>query len=290
MKVLVTGSNGQLGLSIKRQTSANPLHQFIFTDLDELDITDETSLKTFVQKNRINALINCAGYTAVDKAETEKEKAFLVNTLAVKNLAKLSVEFGFLPVHISTDYIFDGKKTSPYLESDHPNPQSVYGLSKYEGENEILRHAKRAVIIRTSWLYSEFGNNFVKTILRLAKEKSEIKVVNDQTGTPTYATDLAGFILNSVINRSDIRGVIIYNYTNEGVATWYDFAKAIIGFYQVRCTVIPITTKEYPLPACRPAYSVLSKEKIKNEFNPFIPDWKESLKICLDNLKTDSSF
>lgn len=290
MKVLVTGSNGQLGRSIIMQVSNHPNIQFIFNDVDELDITDESSLKAFLQKNRIDALINCAGYTAVDKAETEREKAFLINTHAVKNLAKLSTEYGFLLLHISTDYIFDGKKTSPYIESDHPNPLSVYGLSKYEGENEILKHAKRAIIIRTSWLYSEFGNNFVKTILRLAKEKSEIKVVNDQTGTPTYATDLAGFILKSLLNRSEIPGVNLYNYSNEGVASWYDFAKTIVDFNHSRCTVIPITTEEYPLPACRPAYSVLSKEKINNEFKPNIPDWKESLKICIDNLKTNSSF
>jgi dTDP-4-dehydrorhamnose reductase len=290
MKVLVTGSNGQLGLSLKRLASDYPHIQWIFTDVEELDVTNETYLKVFIQKNGINTLINCAGYTAVDKAETEREKAYLVNDQAVKYLAKLSREFGFLLVHISTDYIFDGKKTSPYIESDNPNPQSIYGHSKYEGENEILSHAQRAVIIRTSWLYSEFGNNFVKTILRLAREKSEIKVVSDQTGTPTYATDLAGFILKSVINRSDVSGVNIYNYSNEGVATWYDFAKAIVDFYQLRCRVIPITTKEYPLPACRPAYSVLSKEKIKQEFNPLIPDWKESLKICLKNLMTDKSF
>jgi len=286
MKVLVTGSNGQLGLSIKNQAGSFPSFHFIYTDVDELDITSMESLKIFFQKNKIDALINCAGYTAVDKAEAEREKAFLINAQAVKNLAMLSNEFGYFLIHISTDYIFDGNKTTPYLETDIPNPQSIYGHSKFEGENEIIRFAKNAIILRTSWLYSEYGNNFVKTIQRLAKDRPELKVVSDQVGTPTYAGDLAEAILKIITHKSDFLGVNIYHYSNEGVASWFDFASAIVELNKLDCKVKPITTEEYPLPAKRPFFSVLSKEKIKKEIGLIIPDWKESLKKCIDNLKT----
>jgi dTDP-4-dehydrorhamnose reductase len=286
MKVLITGSNGQLGLSIKNQTGSFPSFQFIYTDVDELDITSVESLKIFFKKNKVDALINCAGYTAVDKAEAERDKAFLINAQAVKNLASLSNEFGYFLVHISTDYIFDGKKTSPYIESDSPNPLSIYGLSKFEGEKEIISLAKNAIILRTSWLYSEYGNNFVKTIQRLAKDRPELKVVSDQVGTPTYAGDLAEAILKIITHKSDFSGVNIYNYSNEGVASWFDFASAIVELDKLDCKVKPITTEEYPLPAKRPFFSVLSKEKIKKEIGLIIPDWKESLKKCIDNLKT----
>jgi dTDP-4-dehydrorhamnose reductase len=285
MNILVTGSNGQLGLSIKNQTGSFPAFHFIYTDVDELDITSMESLKIFFQKNKIDALINCAGYTAVDKAETEKEKAFLINSQGVKNLASLSNEFGYFLVHISTDYIFDGAKTSPYTETDIPNPLSIYGLSKFEGENEIIRRAKNAVILRTSWLYSEYGNNFVKTIQRLAKERPELKVVSDQVGTPTYACDLAEVILQIITNKTDAPGVRIYHYSNQGIASWFDFAKAIVELDRYDCKVKSIATEEYPLPAKRPSYSVLSKDKIKTDFQLIIPDWKDSLKKCLGNMK-----
>ncbi len=274
MKVLVTGSNGQLGLSLKGQSALFPAIQFIYTDIDELDITNSECLNVFFQKNKIDAVINCAGYTAVDKAETEREKAFLINAQAVNNLVSCSNEFGFLLVHISTDYIFDGKKTKPYVETDVPNPLSIYGISKSEGEQEIIRQAKNAVILRTSWLYSEYGNNFVKTIMRLAKERSELNIVADQFGTPTYAADLADVILNITGKNLKNEGVIIYHYSNEGTASWYDFAKAIVKDCQLNCHVKPITTDEYPLPAKRPVFSVLSKEKIKREFGFIIPEWK----------------
>jgi len=286
MKVLVTGSNGQLGLSIKNQAGSFPNFHFIYTDVDELDITNIEKLKIFFQKNKIDALINCAGYTAVDKAEAEREMAFLINAQAVKNLAMLSSDLGFFMIHISTDYIFDGNKTTPYLETDIPNPQSIYGHSKFEGENEIIRHAKNVVILRTSWLYSENGNNFVKTIQRLAKDRPELKVVSDQVGTPTYAGDLAEVILKIIAHKSDFSGVNIYHYSNEGVASWFDFASAIVELDKLDCKVKPITTEEYPLPAKRPFFSVLSKEKIKEEIGLIIPDWKESLKKCIDNMKT----
>ena len=286
MKVLVTGSNGQLGLSIKNQAGSFPTFHFIYTDVDELDITNIEKLKIFFQKNKIDALINCAGYTAVDKAETEREKAFLINAQGVKNLASLSNEFGYFLFHISTDYIFDGKKTNPYIESDSPNQLSIYGLSKFEGEKEIISLAKNAIILRTSWLYSEYGNNFVNTIQRLAKERPELKVVSDQVGTPTYAGDLAEAILKIISHKSDFSGVNIYHFSNEGVASWCDFAKAIVGMDNLSCKVTPIPTSEYPLPAIRPFYSILSKEKINKEFDINIPDWKESLKKCLDNMKT----
>lgn len=285
MKVLVTGSNGQLGLSIKDQTGSFPSFHFIYTDVDELDITSMESLNIFFKKNKIDALINCAGYTAVDKAEAEKEKAFLINALAVKNLVIASNEFGFFLVHISTDYVFDGTKATPYIETDIPNPQSIYGHSKFEGENEITRHAKKAVILRTSWLYSEYGNNFVKTIQRLAKERPEIRVVSDQIGTPTYAGDLAEVILKFLTHKTGAPGVKIYHYSNEGIASWFDFAKAIVEFGQYDCRVKPIATEEYPLPAKRPSYSVLSKANMEKDFQLIIPDWKDSLKKCIDKMK-----
>jgi dTDP-4-dehydrorhamnose reductase len=285
MNILVTGSNGQLGISIKNKSRLFPLLNFIFTDVEELDITNERSLNAFFRKNKIDTLINCAGYTAVDKAETEKERAFLINAQAVKNLVKLSNKYGFFLVHISTDYVFDGTKTTPYDETDNPNPQSTYGHSKLEGENEITRHAKNAVILRTSWLYSEYGNNFVKTIQRLANELTEIKVVSDQTGTPTYAGDLAEIILKILTSKADTPGVKIYHYSNEGIASWFDFAKAIVEFGQYNCKVKPITTEEYPLPAKRPSYSVLSITNIKKDFQLIIPDWIDSLKKCLYNMK-----
>ena len=285
MKVLVTGSNGQLGLSIKNQAGSFPNFHFIYADADELDITNIEKLKIFFQKNKIDALINCAGYTAVDKAEAEREMAFLINAQAVKNLASLSNEFSFFLVHISTDYIFDGAKKTPYVETDIPNPQSTYGHSKFAGENEITRHAKNAVILRTSWLYSEYGNNFVKTIQRLANERTEIKVVSDQTGTPTYAGDLAEVILKILTHKTGDPGVKIYHYSNEGIASWFDFAKAIVEFGQYDCKVKPITTEEYSLPAKRPSYSVLSKANIEKDFQLIIPDWKHSLKKCLDKMK-----
>jgi len=285
-KILVTGSNGQLGLSIKDQSGSFPSFRFIYTDVGDLNITNIENLKTFFQKNAIDVLINCAGYTAVDKAETDREAAFLINAQAVKNLSILANEFGFFLIHISTDYIFDGKKTAPYIETDIPNPLSIYGLSKYEGEKEMMQNAKNGIIFRTSWLYSEYGNNFVKTILRLANEKDELRVVADQIGTPTYAEDFAAIILKMISGIAGGAGVNIYNYSNEGIASWYDFATAIVNLGRKNCAVIPIKTEEYPLPARRPFYSVLNNKKIRDEFGFIIPDWKGSLGKCLYRLKS----
>lgn len=284
MKVLITGAKGQLGLSFRDQSVGFPNLHLIYTDVDELDITSEVILREYFSHNRIDVVVNCGAYTAVDKAESEQETAFLINGHAVKNLALLSKEFNFYLVHISTDFIFDGTITEPYIETDDPNPLSVYGQSKLEGENEVLRHAQNATIIRTSWLYSEYGSNFVKTIQRLARERKEIRVVNDQVGTPTYAGDLARTILRMIKQGFGNTGCHIYHYSNLGIASWFDFAKAIVEAGNFDCKVIPITTAEYPLPAKRPAYSVLNKKKIIAQFNPDIPDWKVSLLKCLDNM------
>jgi dTDP-4-dehydrorhamnose reductase len=292
MNILVTGAKGQLGQEIKKLSSTLPeiqKNKFFFTDVSaidditELDVTDANALRTYIKKHTIGAVVNCAAYTAVDKAESEKEKAELVNKTAPAYLAAISKESDIPLIHISTDFVFDGKKSSPYIESDHTNPTSTYGKTKLDGENEIINHGGTFVIIRTSWLYSEFGNNFVKTILKLAKERKELKVVSDQVGSPTYAEDLASAILKMIpnINKGTRE---IFNYSNEGVASWYDFAKAIVDIKQLDCKVVPIETKNYPTPAKRPAYSVLDKTKIKQHFDVQIPYWLDSLKKCLQRL------
>lgn len=285
MKVLITGAKGQLGLSIRDQSVGFPNLQLVFTDVEDLDITSDLSLDTYFRQYKFDVVVNCAAYTAVDKAESEPEKAYLINGHAVRKLALLSQNYGFHLVHISTDFIFDGRKTEPYLESDTPKPLSIYGLSKLAGENEILSFPVNATIIRTSWLYSEYGNNFLKTIQRLARERNEIRVVNDQVGTPTYAGDLAVAILNMISRGFESKGSHIYHYSNKGIASWFDFARAIVDIGKLDCKVIPIPTEEYPLPAKRPAYSVLSKDKIIAHFNLEIPDWKVSLLRCLDRIE-----
>lgn len=285
MKVLITGAKGQLGLSIRDQSIRFPNLQLVFTDVEELDITSDLSLDTFFRQYKFDVVVNCAAYTAVDKAESEPEKAYLINGHAVKKLALLSQNHGFHLIHISTDFIFAGNKTEPYLETDTPNPLSVYGLSKLAGENEILSLPINATIIRTSWLYSEYGHNFLKTIQRIARERKEIRVVNDQVGVPTYAGDLASAILKMISKGFWTTGCQIYHYSNTGVASWFDFAKAIVDAGNFDCQVIPIPTEEYPLPAKRPAYSVLSKEKIITHFGLVIPDWKVSLHRCLDKME-----
>lgn len=284
MKILVTGSDGQLGKSIQQRVSQYPGFSFKFTDIDQLDITDNEALKLHIEATSPNVIIHCAAYTAVDKAEKEEEKAFLINAKAVEHLAHISKEYKILLVHISTDFVFKGATKKPYIEEDLANPISVYGKSKLAGEEAILKSNANAIILRTSWLYSEYGHNFAKTILRLGAERPELKVVSDQIGTPTYAGDLADAILKIIGSNYNPNGVQIFHYSNEGMASWYDFAKEIIEIKKLSCTVHPITTDEYPLPASRPAYSVMSKEKFKQVFHSEIPDWKESLKICLKNL------
>jgi dTDP-4-dehydrorhamnose reductase len=284
--ILVTGSNGQLGNELRNISSHYPGFNMIFTDLPELDITEQAAMDTFILSNAIDFLINCAAYTAVDKAESEPEQAILINATAVGVLAQLAARHNFALVHISTDYIFSGRQYKPYLETDSSDPETVYGKSKLAGEESVLQSGANALIIRTSWLYSAYGHNFTKTILRLAKEKDEIRVVYDQVGTPTHAADLAKAILD-IINRNNIRGQSIYNYSNEGVCSWYDFANAIIELNGLKCKVVPVRSKDYPTPAPRPPYSVLDKARIKKDFGIQIPWWKESLNVCLQRLRKE---
>jgi|SaaInlV_100m_DNA_6_1039743.scaffolds.fasta_scaffold15203_2 dTDP-4-dehydrorhamnose reductase len=280
MNILVTGSKGQVGSEIK-ELSSNSNHNFFFTSREELDITNEQNIKDFIEKNDIKAIINCAAYTAVDKAEEDKINADLVNRKAVKKLAKISKEKSIKLIHISTDYVFDGTAFRPYCEEYQTNPNSVYGQTKLDGENEMIKiNPHNSIIIRTSWVYSSFGNNFVKTMLRLGKEKDELGVIFDQIGSPTYARDLAQTILDILPNIKNDK-VAIYNYSNEGVLSWYDFAKDIMRMAKIDCSINPIETFQYPTPAKRPHYSLLNKSKIKNDFGVEIPYWKDSLSDCL---------
>ncbi len=283
--ILITGSHGQLGNEIKKLSPQYTDYNFIFTDVDELDITNYDKLDDFFKKNDIDFLINCAAYNAVDKAEKDSGKAELINSRAVKYLAKISKKHNTFFFHISTDYVFDGKNHKPYIESDKPQPLSNYARSKYNGEKEALNNNDKTIVFRTSWLYSEFGNNFVKTMLKYGKEKDELRVIFDQIGTPTYAADLANAILTIIPQTSKLRKPELYHYSNEGVASWYDFAKAIIEIAGENCKVLLIETKDYPLPAARPFYSVMNKAKIKNDFNIEIPHWRDSLVRCIGRLE-----
>lgn len=286
-KILVTGANGQLGSELKDLAPQYPQYRFFFTDVEQLDITDASAIDTFVQTNNINALINCAAYTAVDKAESEVVLADQINHIAVKNLAEVAKEHQCKLIHISTDYVFDGTHHIPYVETDAPNPQSVYGATKLAGEEAMREiNPSNSIIIRTSWVYSSFGTNFVKTMLRLSTERSVLNVIADQVGTPTYAADLAQHILDLLPQLSN-DNVKVYHYTNEGVCSWYDFAQAIFEISNIDCRVIPITTAQYPTAAKRPHYSVLNKTKIKEVFNIEISYWREALKRCLLLLKSE---
>lgn len=281
--ILVTGSNGQLGSEIKELTK-DYSYSFFFTTRDDIDITSKDSIKEFCQINNINVIINCAAYTAVDKAETDEINADLVNRKAVKKLAIVSSELNIKLIHISTDYVFDGKNFKPYVEEFQTNPQSVYGKTKLDGENELLNiNPLNSIIIRTSWVYSYYGNNFVKTMLKLGKEKEVLGVIFDQVGTPTYAAHLAKTILN-IIPQIKNDKVEIYNYSNEGVLSWYDFAKEIMKMAKLNCKINPIETYQYPTPAKRPHFSLLNKSKIKQKFNIEIPYWKDGLEDCLKRL------
>ncbi len=288
MKILVAGADGQLGSEIKELSAGIDGRTFLFTDVDSLDITSETETEVFFQKVRPDIVINCAAYTNVDKAESEPETAERINSEAAGILARLASKYHSELIHISTDYVFDGKSFRPYAETDTENPQSVYGKSKLAGERIILKEKPDSVIIRTSWLYSSFGNNFVKTMLNLGRNSNEIKVVYDQTGTPTYARDLAGVVIRlSEILKNDPAGFTpgIYHYSNEGVASWFDFAKAVFEISGIDCKILPVLTEEFPSIAKRPHYSVLNKSKIKSTFNIEIPYWKDSLKDCLNKIK-----
>ena len=280
LNILVTGSNGQVGSEI-RELSSNYSYTFFFTDRTNIDITSKDSISSFCQTNNINIIINCAAYTAVDKAESDELNADLVNRKAVKKLALVSSELNIKLIHISTDYVFDGKNFKPYIEEFQTNPQGIYGKTKLDGENEMRDiNPKNSIIIRTSWVYSSFGNNFVKTMLKLGREKETLSVIFDQVGTPSYAKDLAKVILD-IIPQINNQKVEIYNYSNEGVLSWYDFAKEIMRMAKLDCKINPIETFQYPTPAKRPHFSLLNKAKIKNKFNIEIPYWKDGLDECL---------
>ncbi|MBQ1581822.1 MAG: dTDP-4-dehydrorhamnose reductase [Prevotella sp.] len=282
MNILVTGCNGQLGNEIQLLEKENPQHCFFNTDVEELDITDQLAVEQFVAQNKIEGIINCAAYTAVDKAESNKELCTSLNTVAPAYLAAAIDKRNGWMIHISTDYVFDGTKHTPYVEDDTPCPNSVYGSTKLAGELGVRKFCKKAMIIRTAWLYSTFGNNFVKTMIRLGKEKEQLGVIFDQIGTPTYARDLAVVIMTA-INKGIKPDV--YHFSNEGVISWYDFTKAIHRIAGIdTCHVKPLHTTEYPTPASRPAYSVLDKTKLKNAYGIEIPYWEESLAECIKKL------
>ena len=279
MNILITGCNGQLGSEIRLLEGNYPENTFFNTDIEELDISDQNAVSNYVDSHDISGIINCAAYTAVDKAESDKELCTTLNVMAPAFLAAAIEKRGGWMIHISTDYVFNGHAYEPYQEDATPSPDSVYGSTKLASEFGVQKFCSRAMIIRTAWLYSSFGHNFVKTMLRLGNEKNELGVVFDQIGSPTYAADLAQAILD-IVSKGIKPGV--YHYTNEGVASWYDFAKAIHRIAGVSsCTVRPIHTNEYPTAATRPAFSVLDKTKIKETFSITIPHWEESLARCI---------
>lgn len=282
---LVTGANGQLGCELRNIEADYSKYNFYFTDFNELDITDHIAVRTFVVNNNIAIIINCAAHTAVDKAENEIELSDKLNHLSVKNFAIIAKELKIKLVHLSTDYVFDGTNYMPYLESDSPCPQSVYGKTKLAGETSILKiNPPNSIIIRTSWVYSSYGNNFVKTMLRLGSEREELSVIFDQIGTPTYAKDLAKVILDIIPQINNMNDVEIFHYSNEGVCSWYDFSKAIFEIKSIDCKVNPIPAKMFDTLSKRPIFTVLSKIKIKETYAVEIPYWRESLKSCLQKI------
>jgi dTDP-4-dehydrorhamnose reductase len=286
--ILVTGANGQLGNELRELSVLYTDYTFFFVGISDLDLSNTDDIRTYFVDNTIDVIINCAAYTAVDKAESEQALANAINATAVDTLARIAKEKAISLIHISTDYVFDGKNSKPYRETDAPHPQGVYGQTKLDGEEAMLAiNPAKSIIIRTSWLYSSFCNNFVKTMLRLGKEREELGVIYDQVGTPTYARDLAQAIL-SIIQHPNLnaqKSTEIYHFSNEGVCSWYDFALAIFELSDIHCTVKPIETLDYPTPAKRPHYSLLNKAKIKNTFDITIPYWKDSLHVCLGVLK-----
>jgi dTDP-4-dehydrorhamnose reductase len=290
MRILVTGCNGQLGNEMQLQAKENPQHEYYFTDVvipegssaQKLDITNESEVESFVNGNAIDCIVNCAAFTAVDKAESDEEFCNLLNNIAPGYLAKAVGKRGGSIVQVSTDYVFDGTNYKPVTEELPTCPNSVYGRTKLAGEEGVKANCQQYLIIRTAWLYSTFGNNFVKTMIRLGKEKTELGVIFDQVGTPTYAKDLATAIFTA-INKGIVPG--IYHFSNEGVTSWYDFTKAIHRIAGITtCHVKPLHTTEYPTPAARPHYSVLDKTKIKNTYGIEIPHWEDSLQECISKL------
>ena len=285
MNILITGCNGQLGNELQLLEQENPQHTYYNTDVQELDITDPDAIATFVEQHAIDGIINCAAYTAVDKAEENEELCQKLNAEAPAYLAHAMGQRGGWMVQVSTDYVFDGTHHTPYTEQEDTCPNSVYGRTKLVGELNVQKLCPQSMIVRTAWLYSTFGNNFVKTMLRLGREKSELGVIFDQVGTPTYARDLAVAIM-AAVNQGIRPGV--YHFTDEGVTSWYDFTKAIHRLAGITtCRVRPLHTSEYPTPARRPHYSVLDKTKIKQTYGLDIPHWEESLEVCIGKLLKD---
>ncbi|WP_040726098.1 dTDP-4-dehydrorhamnose reductase [Thiomicrorhabdus sp. Kp2] len=304
-KTLVTGKDGQLGQSLLVLKEAYPLLDMTFVGRNELDLSSATSIKDYFKEKAFDVIINCAAYTAVDKAESEPELADQINHIAVKQLAEIAKQQDSVLIHISTDYVFNGQNYKPYIETDETDPQNVYGSTKLKGEQAIQAINPKGCIIRTSWVYSEYGNNFVKTMLRLGKEKEQLGIIFDQVGTPTYTGDLAETILQIVnskqlvvsreYNNADANLLTthhalltkneVFHFSNEGVCSWYDFAKTIFELNGVECQVNPIETKDYPVPATRPHYSLMNKAKIKQVYNLEMPYWKDSLKVCLQKLQ-----
>ncbi|WP_029209626.1 dTDP-4-dehydrorhamnose reductase [Aquimarina agarilytica] len=282
--VLVTGANGQLGSEIKSLASKFKSYNFFFVKRDEIDVSNANQLVNFIKKNKINSIINCAAYTKVDLAEDDIEYANLINHISVKKIGEIAKKYDLKLIHISTDYVFNGKAYMPYLEDHKTDPKSVYGRTKLDGENALRSLGlSNTVIIRTAWVYSEFGNNFVKTMLKLGTEREQLNIIDDQLGSPTYAKDLA-FVILSILSNIKNTEVEIYHYTNEGVCSWYDFAKTIFEINNINCNVKPIPSLFYKTKATRPHYSVLNKQKIKEKFSIEIPYWKDSLEDCLKKI------
>lgn len=284
--ILVTGANGQLGNELQLLAAQNNTYRFFFTDVDTLNICDKTAVTDFVNGNKIDYILNCAAYTAVDKAEDEPELCGKINCDAVRNLGEAAAAAGARVIHVSTDYVFDGTNHTPYVETDPTCPRSVYGCTKLEGEKALFAACPDAVVIRTAWLYSGFGNNFVKTMLRLGREREQLGIIFDQVGTPTYAADLAAAIL-TVLDQAETGNFVpgIYHFSNEGVCSWYDFTVTILKLAGIgTCRVNPIESKEYPAKANRPHYSVLNKGKIKRTYGVTIPHWEKSLEKCMEKL------
>jgi dTDP-4-dehydrorhamnose reductase len=282
IKVLVTGANGQLGMELRQLAPLHNAYDFVFVSRDELAIENETAVRNLFGVHRFSWCINCAAYTAVDKAESEKEQAFLINATAPGILAKICREFNTRFIHISTDYVFDGSADQPLAESAKVNPQSVYGASKLEGEKLVVQNNPDSIILRTSWVYSKFGKNFVKTMMHLMKDRPQLKVVSDQVGSPTYAADLAKAIVD--IMNAPVAQAGIFHFSNEGVISWYEFACIIKEELNSSCEVLPIPTSEYPTPAKRPLYSVMDKTKIQTVYGITLQPWKDSLRQCITQL------
>ena len=287
-RILVTGANGQLGSELRELSAKYTDYEFTFTDVAELDITNIDSLNAYFQSQpKFDFLINCAAYTAVDAAESNQELAFKLNTTAVDMLVEMAGKYGFFLIQISTDYVFDGEKNRPYDEEDVPIPSSIYGKTKNDAERLILYSDIRAIVIRTAWLYSTYGKNFVKSMIKYGTERDELNVVFDQVGTPTYAADLADAILQILpqLQAMPKPYTDLFHYTNEGVCSWYDFTQHILRHENINCRVNPIRSEQYPTPAKRPAFSVLDKSKIKTKFGITIPYWTDSLDVMLKKLK-----